>query len=517
MDERYTYVFGGSVWLVEWDDTLGDREERGGVRVTVVSPQDFFPQPNVWNKEDLEYAFFRYNSTLDDIRDRYGVEVNEEDIERDNEITPDTDDKRTATVVVCYYKQDGIVCKYVFSGDTELEDLDEYYARRIKVCTKCGKVEGECACEKPKWKVELKDEEILTEDVVLSDGTVIPAMSPALDENGNVRTRKVKREVTDDSGMPVVNEVGGVIVPVVEEVDEVVMTETKIPYFTPTVFPFVVRKNISEYRSLLGQSDCSALRPYQQAINKVESRIMQKLMRASVTPVVPEDAAISVNNGVFGQIIRLRPGERANQYGVVDTTPNIQFDIAESDRIYEQAKSAIGITNAFRGQADYAGQSGKAVQALLQQSAGRLESKRVMKRAAYAELDEIIWEMYLAYADESKVTQSIDALGFSHYATFSRYDYLDMDEFGRWDYHTEYSFSTDMSGGMEDQREAMWEANLNNLNNGALGNPADPRTLLRYWMMQERSHYPHASDNVEYFKQIIAAMQPAQEGGMVNG
>jgi hypothetical protein len=240
---------------------------------------------------------------------------------------------------------------------------------------------------------------------------------------------------------------------------------------------------------------------------------MYKLMRSSVTPVLPEDSTIQVSNNIFGQVIRLRPGENKGQYGVVDTTPNIQMDIAEAERIYEQAKSAIGITNAFRGQADYAGQSGKAVQALMQQSAGRLESKRVMKRSAYAGLDEIIWQFYLAYADEPKVMHAFDMLGISQKTTFSRYDFLDMDELGRWSYHTDYTFSTDMSGGIEQQRETVWEMNLTNFQNGTYGDPASPITQLRYWTMQERAHYPNASDNVQYFRQIVAAIQK-QMGGM---
>jgi hypothetical protein len=517
MDERYTYIFGSSVWLVEWDDNAGDEKERGGVSITLLSPEDFFPQPNVYNASDLEYAFFRYNSTKDDIYQRYGVDI-EDNGELDNEITEDTDEDRVITVIVCYYKRDGRVCKYVFTGDTELEDIDDYYARRIRVCQKCGKDEGDCECESPKWRTEIRDRETIYDNVVLSDGRVIPNTSPALNEDGTMKTHKVVRAVQDDLGNPITELLNGNIVPVTEEVDDVVMEQTTVPYYTPKLLPFIVRKNISAHRSISGQSDCETLKPYQQAINKLESRIMQKLMRSSVTPMMPEDASVQMNNAVFGQIIKLRPGEYANQYGTIDTTPNIAQDIAQSDRIYEQAKQAVGITNAYRGQADYAGQSGKAVQALMQQSAGRIESKRVMKRSAYADIDRVIFELYLAYADEDRVMQYVDALGITHDATFSRYDFLEEDELGRWDYYASYAFSTDSSGGMEDQREAMWETNLTNLQQGALGDPSQPQTLLRYWMMQERAHYPHASDNVEYFKQLIQqiaaqAQAPAAEIG----
>lgn len=512
IDERYTYIFGGSVWLVEWDDNAGDRTERGGVRISVISPQDFFPQPNVWREEDLEYAFFRYNSTTEDVYNRYGVEVDPKDTELDTDITEHPDAEGTLTVVVCYYKRDGRVCKYVFSGETELEDIDDYYARRIKRCKKCGKPEGDCICERPKFVTEYKDEETLYEDIALADGTVIPANSPAMNDDGTIKTQKIRKPVIDQSGMPLLTEIGGIITAQTEETEEPVMEATKIPYFVPDVFPFVIRRNVSAHQKLFGQSDSETLRPTQQAINKVESRLMQKLMRAAVTPIVPEDAQITTNNSIFGQVIRLRPGETANQYGTVDTTPNIQQDIIQGDRLYEHAKSLLGITNSYRGEADYAGQSGKAVQALMQQSAGRLESKRRMKRAAYADLDRIIWQMYLAYSDEPRRMQYVDEMGFTQDAIFSRYDFLDMDPLtGKWHYYDGYTFSTDNSGGMEQQREVLWETNLTNFKQGSFGDPADPRTALRYWMMQERAHYPHASDNVAYFKSIVQQLTQAQQ------
>jgi hypothetical protein len=76
------------------------------------------------------------------------------------------------------------------------------------------------------------------------------------------------------------------------------MQETRLPWYAPTVFPIVIRKNTSEEGNLFGQSDCEFIRPQQQAINKVESRIMMKLMNASVTPVLPEDASVTVSLGV---------------------------------------------------------------------------------------------------------------------------------------------------------------------------------------------------------------------------
>ena len=66
-----------------------------------------------------------------------------------------------------------------------------------------------------------------------------------------------------------------------------------------------------------------------------------------------------------------------------------------------------------------------------------------------------------------------------------------------------YLFSVDLNGGAEYQRDELWQRNLENLKAGTLGNPESPVTLLRYWQCQERAHYPHARENVEYFTMAV--------------
>ena len=51
--------------------------------------------------------------------------------------------------------------------------------------------------------------------------------------------------------------------------------------------------------------------------------------------------------------------------------------------------------------------------------------------------------------------------------------------------------------------ESLWEPNLNNLERGTLGDKSDPMALMRYWQLQDKAHYPHARENVEYFQDII--------------
>ncbi len=309
IDERYTYIYGGSVWYVDWDNNAEYMGEVGAVRVHCLSPRDFVPQPGICSVEDMEYCFLRFTVTKGEAARKYGVtlkqlELSEPCFEYDAGI-PEGD---AIYVTVCFYKDDeGDICRYVFSGELELSNLPKYYYRKGRICPVCGMAEGECDCGRSAVEGELVNE-VLDGDVVPVSGVRLPASTPVV-ENGHLKL------------------VDG----------HAVMKKTVIPYYTPKRFPIVIRKNTSGERSLFGQSDCDYIRPEQQAINKIESRILEKLIRAGITPIVPEDASITLNNSVFGQVIKMRPGESAAQYGKDDTTPHISQAFAMAERLYDRA------------------------------------------------------------------------------------------------------------------------------------------------------------------------------------
>ena len=460
IDERYTYILGGSVWYVEWDNSTRLGREVGGVRIYCVSPSNFIPQIGISEVQDMEYCFLRFATTRSELVTKYGVSRDALDLAEveycEGENSGDGD---IVNVTVAFYKdEDGEVGKFVFSGGLTLLDMPRLYKRKIKICKECEKHEDECRCVYP--KLYLSD---------VCDESVYEEYAASISSEHGMARRKIK-----------------------------------VPYYTPKSFPIVVRKNTSLGDSLLGQSDCEYIRPEQQAINKIETRILQKLLRAGITPIMPEDATVTLNNSVFGQVIRMKPGESAQQYGKVDTTPDISQDIAEAERLYEHSKRILGISDALQGLDTTNVESGYARQLKISQASGRLESKRKMKHTAYAALDRLIFEQYLAFADEPRALVYRDAYGRVHNAEFNRYDFIEYDPVLREYYYDDaYLFSVDMNGGAEYQREALWERNLENLKAGTLGNPEDNVTLLRYWQCQERAHYPHARENVEYFSMAI--------------
>ena len=472
IDERYTYIYGGSVWYVEWDNELRLGKEVGGVRLYCLSPEKLIPQPNISSIEDMDYCFLKLTSTRGELSRVYDVEDSELDLAEYETAEGECDEGETATLIVTFYKdEDGEIGKYVFSGGLVLLDIPKYYKRKVRVCKRCGETEDFCHCKKKSFYNRDVLLEKLPADVVMKDGSTIPSYSPVL-----------KNGAPEPHGK------------------DYLMKKTEIPYYTPSRFPIVIRKNTSFGDTLFGQSDCEYIRPEQQAINKIESRILMKLLRAAITPIVPEDASISINNSVFGQVIRMKPGESASQYGKVDTTPDISQDIAEAERLYDHSKRILGISDALQGLDAYTPESGYARQLKISQASGRLESKKKMKHTAYAKLDRLIFEQYLAFADEPRALVHKDAYGRIHNSEFNRYDFIEYDVIsGEYYYDDAYLFSVDLNGGAEYQREALWERNLENLKAGTLGDPQNPTTLLRYWQCQERAHYPFARENVEYF------------------
>ena len=345
--------------------------------------------------------------------------------------------------------------------------------------------------------------------ITLSDGSVLPAMCEVI-EDGQVVTEKSQRQAINEDGSVALDNTNGILLPVMTEVDVPKMQKTKLPFYTPNILPIVIRKNTSEEDNLLGQSDCEFVRPQQQAINKLESRIMEKLIGGGVFPIVPEKMNVDLDNSIFKKVFRASP-ETYSLFGRVDLQVDISRDIAQADRLYDHAKRILGISDSFQGQYDASAQSGVAKQIQVNQSAGRLDSKRQMKNAAYAEIDQIIFQYYLAYADEPRPATFKDAQGRMQNVFFNRYDFVERDEAGEWYYNDEYLFAADSAIDIEKSREMLWEQNRQNFQQGAYGNVELPQTQLIFWQNMEQAHYPWARENVERIKEEIARQAEIQQ------
>lgn len=507
IDERYSPIYGGSIWLVEWDNSIKTHNTVGDVKITCWSPSHFVGQPCIYDIDDMEYCFITFETTKEDLVRKYGVPI---DVADDTESENGGETDETATVNVCYYKNDeDKICQYIWSGDTELQDIEDYYSRKVYVCKNCGRRKELCTCDKPDYELQDDEYEELDHDIVLSDGSVIPAASPVM-KDGQVVMEESQQQAVLEDGSVAMDEINGIMIPATVPVQVPKLERTKLPYYTPSKFPIIIRKNTSQEDSLFGQSDCEFIRPQQQAINKIESRILEKLMNAGVYPTAPEDYIGQFDNGLYKNVIKVGQGNY-KLFGRIDLQVDLTQDISQSERLYQQSKRIMGITDSYQGQADSTAQSGKAKQIQVNQSAGRLDSKRKMKNAAYAEIDEVIFLYYLAYADEPREMSYVDSMGRLQNAQFNRYDFIERDENGEYYYNTQYLFGTDPTGDVEQSRETIWSENRLNFQNGCYGNPQQLETLLIFWQQMERHHYPDARDMVERIRGIIEAQREQLE------
>jgi hypothetical protein len=507
IDERYSPIYGGSIWLVEWDNSIKTHNTVGDVKITCWSPSHFVGQPCIYDIDDMEYCFITFETTKEDLVRKYGVPI---DVSDDTESENGGETDETATVNVCYYKNDeDKICQYIWSGDTELQDIEDYYSRKVYVCKNCGRRKELCTCDKPDYELQDDEYEELDHDIVLSDGSVIPAASPVM-KDGQVVMEESQQQAVLEDGSVAMDEINGIMIPATVPVQVPKLERTKLPYYTPSKFPIIIRKNTSQEDSLFGQSDCEFIRPQQQAINKIESRILEKLMNAGVYPTAPEDYIGQFDNGLYKNVIKVGQGNY-KLFGRIDLQVDLTQDISQSERLYQQSKRIMGITDSYQGQADSTAQSGKAKQIQVNQSAGRLDSKRKMKNAAYAEIDEVIFLYYLAYADEPRAMSYVDSMGRLQNAQFNRYDFIERDENGEYYYNTQYLFGTDPTGDVEQSRETIWSENRLNFQNGCYGNPQQLETLLIFWQQMERHHYPDARDMVERIRGIIEAQREQLE------
>ena len=490
--ERVVPVQGGDFFLVEWDNTLGFHSNYGDVTVKEMNPRQVIPQPGVSNIEDMDYIFVQTAQTKKAVKDKYDVDV-EDAHEEYKEIrgaegnsSMDTD---VVTVNTVYYKNDGKIGRFVWCDDYTLEDLDDYQARITRKCKKCGYVTEESEC---------------------------PMCGSKSFEETEDKTQEIHIPIMREQGIdPMTGQ------PMMVAAEEVIT----IDYYKPNVFPLVVRKNVSKLNSLLGFSDVKVVEDQQDLIKKVGSKAMEKTLKGGSVVTLPRNLKIETTDKEL-KIVRLENPQEKAMIDVLNMQVNIQQDLTMMNKAYEDARSTLGITDAFQGKYDPSAVSGTAKQYSINQAAGRLESKRVMKNDAYAKLYEYMFKFWLAYADDPLPITGIGVQGEQNFDILDKSDFVKQDSAGEYYWNDEFMFETDPTSTMMANREAMWQQIDMKLQSGAFGNLGDLNTMRLYWSLMEKHHYPNAGEILEQIdlmmqeqqmlQQEQEQMMQEQQGGMPN-
>ena len=511
MAERTVPIQGGGYYLVDWDDSKRTHTTVGELAVSFLHPKMVVPQDGVWTSiEDMDYFFVQTAQTKDYILARYG-----KDVYAENESDPDVRgvDPSTAedmvTLNVAYYRNGrGGIGRYAWVNNIELEDIEDYQCRQIRKCVDCGRPEpldadnevepvvpdygqmelagllnysavaASTAPQAPercpycggKYQLTTDEYEEIWQPITRRDGTVLGPQT-ALEVTG-----------FDEQGQPIT---------------EMVTEPLRIPFYKPDAYPLVLQRNISVYGQLLGDSDVDKIADQQNTINILSAKINDKLMTGGSYVVLPKDSNIKTNSQEMKCIYPKNQAD-ANMIRVVTAQADVQADMYHMAEVYEEARQIIGITDSYQGRRDTTAISGKAKQFAAAQSAGRLQSKRVTKNAAWAQLFELMFKFKLAYADEPRPVISRDGRNVRVYHQFNRYDFLKQDATGEWYWNDRFLFSVDDSSALAVNREAMWQETLNHLRMGAFGDPTNLDTLIAYWAKMEQLHYPAACETKEY-------------------
>ena len=490
--ERVCPQQGGVGWLVEWDNSICRNNEVGDVVVSMIHPRQFVPQAGIYTSpDDMDHFCFKQAITKRQALRRWGVDVGataEEDADirgRDAENTAGSD---LVTMYTMYYRNDrGGIGQFAWIGDKVILDLDDYQARHMLRCKQCGavqnymepveddatederKVSGELSdtvrrcpwCEGTEFEeAEVAEEAVILPETIMSvDAEEIELLGAesTVDENGNLK----------------------------------LTARSTIPYYKPNSMPVVLQKNISQYGRLLGESDVDKLEDQQNTIKRMDKKMIDRIVTAGTIIGLPPDTHFETD--VEDQrVLRFDNEAQAQLVRCYDFTGNLQWEYTYANRLYEEARQEAGVTDSYQGRKDSTAPSAKAKEFSAAQAAGRMESKRTMKREAWAAIYERIAKLMLAYCDEERSVRVETASGDAEYEVFRRKDFLKRDKAGNLYYEDGFIFSTEDASALSENREAMWQSITQHYQSGALGDPTQTATRVMYWGLLEEQGYPNA-------------------------
>ena len=550
MSERTVPIQGGNLFHIEWDESIRRHLESGALRTSLVHPKQLAPQPGVYTGiEDCDWVILKVPTTKEAIWRRFGVSVyDQHEAEPEIRGAGDWDHSDDAvTQYIGYARNDtGGIDKYSWVNNVELLDEENYQARRLPTCAVCGRIRPTVGQVISNNVLEVMPETLPVDEESRTEAAAGRAMAEAL--AGRAAEPEAEEGFLEgiefEPGTPAsweydggacpwcgsdewenkVQEYEQVILPVktvmgtqipgghfgFDDLNRPVMVPTQIPFYVPNVYPVVLQRSVSVFGQLLGNSDVDAIEDQQNTTNRLEMKIINRIIAAGSRITLPPKANLRIDPKDGEKWYLTSPADK--QYiGLYEFKGNLQYEMAYLAQVYEESRQILGITDSFQGRTDPTATSGKAKEFSASMAAGRLESKRIMKQAAYAQIFELMFKLYLAYADEPRSVTYQDSRGEMQYEEFNRYDFLEKDEAGQWYWNDNFLFGCDTSAPLANNREAMWQETRMNLQTGAFGDPAATETLILFWSKMEMLHYPGAAETKRFLEEKQKREQAMQQ------
>lgn len=477
--ERATYIDGTSWYAIRWDSLDNTYERSGDVRVDVLLADQVIPEPKTRDYKLMNYIFERSNVSLTRLYDLYG-----------RLILPLETGQNTAEVISYYYRnKNGVIGRFMYSHHSQqvIAWDEDWQIRKVRTCTACGVVNAigdSCKnCGGTNFRYKPAQKEILEEDIQV-------VHNPYKEGESTDPTQ-------DQDTVSVFLEAG-----------------TEIPVYNVRQLPFVPRVSVSSLDTLYGISEVSILLDMQDTVNKILTKMEDKILKSGVAVTKPDRMKINSSDDTF-KIFGVKTAEEAAMIQVKQIQADISGDLVAANQIYESARSSSGITESYQGKIDNTATSGKAKQISAAQSAGRLESLRVMKAAAFAGVYEMVLKYLLAFSDESRYFVKVLPDGTKEEQVWNKYMFLRKDSYGNLYYADDFAYSTDPAATLANNRVQMWQETLQQFTMGTLGAPDNPRVQEIYWQILDQMQYPLAKYALAGIEETAQHIDPALEQALL--
>lgn len=485
--ERSTYVDGTSWYKVWWDSLESGPETSGTVKVDICLADQIVPQPGITDWRQLEYIFETQQVSLSRIWDLYHRRITPVSADTSMSANPSEQvDLSTITIVTCYYlNEDRVVGRFTWAPHSQQVICNEEYwqIRKLRTCTKCGQVAPQALtcpiCGSKSFRYKNAETEILDTDLK-------EVYNPYDAGDRNADPDKWEERIFLSKG-------------------------TEIPFYVVRMLPFVPRPAVSSIESLYGVSEVSVLLELQDVTNKVYTKLADKTLDSGAVLTKPARVKINDNNGRGIRQIDVRSSEEAAMVQTKQVAADTSQDIVTAQMLYESARASSGVTESFQGMRDTSATSGKAKEFAAMQTAGRIESLRIMKAAAFSGLYELVLKYLLAFSDGTQKFVKVLPDGTLTEEEWNKYMFLDKTEDGTLFYRDDFHFSSDPAATLETNRVGMWQEIQSEFIQGAMGDPADPRTLQLFWNMMDQYQYPLAKTVLAGIKENSQHLPPQIE------
>lgn len=476
--ERATYIDGTSWYKIYWDSLDSTYDRNGDIRVEVLLADQVVPEPGCKDYKLMNYIFEKSTMSLSRIYDLY-----------DRYISPSEAGQNGVEVISYYYKnKNGVIGRFMYSATSrQVISWDEdWQIRKLRTCAVCDTVNAISSychnCGGKKFKYENATTEVLEE-------SLMRLHNPYEEGKSDDPTDNAQSEVFLEEG-------------------------TEVPFYQVRQLPFVPRLSVSSLDTIYGISEVGILLDMQDSVNKILTKVEDKILKSGAVVTKPEKIKLDDKDESF-KILGVRSAEEASMIQAKQILADVSQDIAGAQLFYESARASSGITESYQGKVDNTATSGKAKEISTMQTAGRLESLRVMKAAAFAGVYELMFKYLLAFSDETRKFVKVLPDGQEEEMLWNKYMFLRKDKNGNLYYADDFAFSTDPAATLSNNRIQMWQETLQQFTMGTLGNPQDPRTLELFWNIMDSMQYPLAKFALAGIKNASQHLPPDLEQALI--